>query len=62
MSDLLFLRRQDLKTTDNGVLALEMVDRPLDAWPRRLKGGPSDERLTPLHPVLVERGAHQLFE
>ena len=56
LGDVMYLRHQDVKQSDSGVWYFDMVDRPKDQYPRTLKGGESDERHTPLHPLLIERG------
>ena len=56
LSDVMYLRHTDVKQSDSGVWYFDMVDCPQDQYPRTLKGGESDERHTPLHPLLIERG------
>ena len=54
--DILFLRHSDIAQTTDGVWYFKMVDRPMDEYPRTLKGAETDERFTPMHPLLIERG------
>ena len=56
LSDVMYLRHSDVKQSDKGVWYFDMVDCPQDQYPRTLKGGEGDERHTPLHPLLIERG------
>lgn len=56
LSDVMYLRYSDVKQSDTGVWYFDMIDCPQDQYPRTLKGGVSDERRTPLHPLLIERG------
>ena len=62
LGDIIFLRHQDVQQTKKGTWFFEMVDEPKDEYPRTLKGGSEDERMTPLHPLLVERGVLQMVE
>ena len=61
LSDVMYLRHTDVKQSDTGVWYFDMVDCPQDQYPRTLKGGESDERHTPLHPLLIERGFLELI-
>ncbi len=54
--DILFLRHSDVAQTKDGVWYFKMLDRPTDEYPRTLKGAETDERFTPMHPLLIERG------
>ena len=54
--DITFIRHQDVQKSEGGVWFIDMVDCPKDKYPRTLKGGVSDERRTPIHPVAIERG------
>ena len=56
LSDVMYLRHSDVKQSDTGVWYFDMLDCPQDQYPRTLKSGESDERHTPLHPLLIERG------
>ena len=55
-------RHQDVRQTKKRTWFFDMVDEPKDQYPRTLKGGSEDERMTPLHPLLVERGVLQMVE
>ena len=48
--DITFIRHQDVQKSEGGSV-IDMVDCPKDNYPRTLKGGVSDERRTPIHPV-----------
>ena len=54
--DITFIRHQDVQKSEGGVWFIDMVDCPKDKYPRTLKGGVSDERRTPIHPVAIDRG------
>lgn len=56
LSDVMYLRHTDVKRTDAGVYYFDFKHEPQHKYPHLLKGGESDERHTPLHPLLVERG------
>lgn len=60
--DILFLRHSDIAQTADGVWYFKMLDRPKDEFPRTLKGAETDERFTPMHPVLIERGFLDLVD
>ena len=56
LSDVMYLRHTDVKQTDAGIYYFDFVHEPKHKYPHLLKGGESDERRTPLHPLLIERG------
>jgi len=60
--DILFLRHSDIAQTDAGVWYFKMLDQPKDEYPRTLKGAETDERFTPMHPLLIERGFLDLVD
>ena len=60
--DILFLRHSDVAKTKDGVWYFKMLDRPMDEYPRTLKGAETDERFTPMHPILIERGFLDLVD
>ena len=62
VGDIIFLRHRDIQQTKKGTWFFNMVDEPQDEYPRTLKGGSEDERMTPLHPLLIKRGVLQLVE
>ena len=62
VGDILFLQYQDIKQTKLGDWYFEMVDQPTEMYPRTLKGGSDDERRTPMHPLLIERGFLDLID
>ena len=62
MGDIIFLRHRDIQQTKKGTWFFNMVDEPQDEYPRTLKGGSEDERMTPLHPLLIEREVLQMVE
>ena len=62
LGDIIFLRHRDIEQTKKGTWFFDMVDEPKNEYPRTLKGGSEDERMTPLHPLLVERGVLQMVE
>lgn len=55
-SDISQLRHRDIKQTTNGIWYLDLVDEPNAKYPHPLKGGATDERSTPLHPWLIDKG------
>jgi len=61
-SEILFLRHSDIAQTEDGVWYFKMVDRPTDKYPRTLKGNKADERFTPMHPLLIDRGFLDLVD
>lgn len=61
-SEILFLRHPDIAQTEDGVWYFKMVDRPTDKYPRTLKGNKANERFTPMHPLLIERGFLDLID
>ena len=62
VSDITCLRHSDLKQSKNGVYYFDMQHVPVGEFPHPLKGGKTDERHTPLHPILIERGIPELFK
>tara|TARA_B100000674_G_C37958494_1_gene970849 strand:+ start:992 stop:1696 length:705 start_codon:yes stop_codon:yes gene_type:complete len=62
MGDIIYLRHRDIQQTKKGTWFFNMVDEPKDEYPRTLKGGSEDERMTPVHPLLVKRGILELVE
>lgn len=62
LSDVLYLRHADVKRTDAGVYYFDFVHEPQHKCPHLLKGGESDERHTPLHPLLIERGFLKMIQ
>lgn len=55
LSDVVYLRHTDVKRTEAGIYYFDFKHEPQHKYPRLLKGGESDERHTPLHPLLIER-------
>ena len=61
-ADLSYLRHTDVKKNADGIYYFDFVDDPDGTFPHSLKGGTSDERHTPLHPSLIERGFLKLVD
>ena len=61
-ADISYLRHTDVKKNADGVWYFDFVDDPDGLYPHSLKGGTSDERHTPLHPSLIERGFLKLVD
>lgn len=61
-ADISYIRHTDVKQNADGIWYFDFVDDPDGVYPHSLKGGASDERHTPLHPSLIERGFLKLVD